>query len=32
VANVIGDIHKHGGEAIRWLRINCDLSVKSRPA
>jgi hypothetical protein len=32
VANVTVDIHKHHGEAIRWLRIDYELSVKSSPA
>jgi hypothetical protein len=32
VANIIGYIQKRHGEAIRWLRIDYELSVKSSPA
>jgi hypothetical protein len=32
VANITGDIHKHHGEAIRWLWIDYELSVKISPA
>jgi hypothetical protein len=32
VANIIGDIYKHRGEAIRWMPINYELSVKSNIA
>jgi hypothetical protein len=32
VVNIIGDIEKRHGEAIRWLRISYELSVKSSPA
>jgi hypothetical protein len=29
VANIIGDIYKRHREAIRWLQINYELSIKS---
>jgi hypothetical protein len=32
VANIIGDIHKRHGAAIRWLQIDYELSFKSSPA
>jgi hypothetical protein len=32
VANIIGDIYKCRGEAIHWMLINYELSVKSNIA
>jgi hypothetical protein len=32
VANIIGYIQKRHAEAIRWLRIDYELSVKGSPA
>jgi hypothetical protein len=32
VATIIGDIHKRRGEALRWLRIDDEVSFKSSAA
>jgi hypothetical protein len=32
VVNVIGDIHKRRGEALRWLQIDYEVYIKSSAA